>query len=905
MSEEVIVTGSQIRRGFDTPTPVTVIGTQDFARVAAPNIADALNQLPALKPSVTPQATTNLSKLAGGNFLDLRGLSYLRTLTLVDGRRYVPSTPEGVLNINIIPQAVVGTVEVVTGGASAVYGSDAVAGVVNFKLDHRLQGIRGSAQYGVSDYGDRKNYLFSVAAGTRFAQDRGHILIGAEHARNRGIPRVGSRGWGNSSVINNPAFTATNNEPSFILVDDARASNAAYGGVINSATGTGGTALLRGIEFIGGGQTRPFDYGTLTTATTQNGGTGVANTADLVLEQPYRRWAGYAGAQFVLAPAATAYASFAYSQSKMVGDSIIGNDQITIQRDNVFIPAAVRTILTANPGISSFVMGRTLNDYARGYFDQRAWTWQASGGVRGDLAPGWNYDVSYGYGRSRNNTIFADSRITAAWRLAVDAIDNPATPGVVDPICRSTLTNPTNGCLPLNLFGPIAPGEQAAAIASILGPSIRDWHQQQQVVDVVLRGTPFALPAGDVSFAIGGHWREFKTDVRADPLSASRPGGATVYRVGNTIPFRGRETVKEAYAEVLLPVLADSPFGERIEVDLAGRITDYRTSGQVETWKVGLNWRLNRIVRFRATRSRDIRAPNLQELFAAGQTLIFGINDAARSETYLVSTTQGGNSLLVPERANTVTAGLVLSPAPRLRASIDYYNIKIDGAIAALTAQQIVNGCATGDAAFCQLITRGPSSGGTPGQITGIRLAPANFQSIETQGVDFEASYAFPLGTGNVDLRALVTYVAQLDLVGFGGVRTELAGNFAQPLIDGVNGTSRIRAQFVGGFSNDLFRVNLTGRYVSGGRVTRDFIATKPTVPITDPIRSDGRFYLDLSGEINVFRTGDNGRIALFGSILNALNTDPPITGYDGYGAPRQLFDLIGRQYNVGLRFNF
>ena len=167
--EDIIVTGSQIARsGFDTPTPVTVVGIADFERVATPNIADTLNQLPALKASATPQSSTNLSKIAGANYLDLRGLTYLRTLVLVDGKRYMPSSPEGVININNLPQAVIGSVEVVTGGASAVYGSDAVAGVVNFVMKRDFEGIEVRGQTGLSDRFDRVRLLL-IAAGWAFA----------------------------------------------------------------------------------------------------------------------------------------------------------------------------------------------------------------------------------------------------------------------------------------------------------------------------------------------------------------------------------------------------------------------------------------------------------------------------------------------------------------------------------------------------------------------------------------------------------------------------------------------------------------------------------------------------------------------------------------------------------------
>ncbi|TPE60552.1 TonB-dependent receptor [Sandaracinobacter neustonicus] len=906
-NEDIIVTGSQIARsGFETPTPVTVVGIEDFQRVATPNIADALNQMPALKASATPQSSTNLSKIAGANYLDLRGLTYLRTLTLVDGKRYMPVSPEGVINVNNIPQAVIGSVEVVTGGASAVYGSDAVAGVVNFKLDDKLDGVRSNAQFGISKYGDRENWLGSVAMGKSFGGGRGHILFGADYAKSEGIPRVGSRPWGNQTLINNPAYTATNNEPAYILVTDGRTSNSTYGGVINSATGTNGTALLRGITFLGNGQVGTFDYGTLTTSTTQQGGSGINNTEDLVLEQPFERWSALGKITYEISPSFNFYARVSYSGSKMVGDSIIGNDQITIQRDNVFIPAAVRTILNANPSITSFTMGRSLEDYARGYFKQDVWAWQAIGGLTGEIKNSWNYDFSFSYGKSRNKTVFMDARITAGWREAVDAIDNPATPGVVDPICRSTLTNPANGCIPLNLFGVIGDGEQEAAIANILGPSIRDWHQTQKTLDFLVRGNVVELPAGPVGFAGGIHWRNFRSETTSDPISASRPGGATVYRVGNTIPFQGTQDVWEAYGELLVPVLADLPFAEALDLNLAGRITDYKTSGQVKTWKVGVNYKINDMLRLRATRSRDIRAPNIQELFAAGQTLVFSINDTIRNETYLVSTTQGGNPYLVPEKADTFTAGVVLSPASRLRFSVDYYDIKIDGAIAALSAAQIVSSCIGGDAALCQLVTREASTEGTsPGRITGIRLAPANFQSIRTRGIDFEAAYDFDLWNGRADARVLANYQLKHEMVGVGGVVTNLVGSVAQPFIDGLNGTPRWRGQAILGFRNDMFRANVTGRYVGGGVVTRDYIATKPDVPITDPIKVNGRFYVDLSGEVGLFDVGSEGKVSLYGTILNALNNQPPITGYDGYGAPRHLFDVVGRQYTIGVRFNY
>jgi outer membrane receptor protein involved in Fe transport len=903
--EDIIVTGSQIARtGFDTPTPVTVVSTADFERVGAPNIADALNQLPALKASVTPEATTNLSKLSGGNYLDLRGLTYLRTLTLVDGKRPTPSSPEGVVNINNVPQSVISGAEVVTGGASAAYGSDAVAGVVNFKIDHKLQGVRASGQYGLSDYGDNKSYLGSFAAGTSFADGRGHIIVGGEIAGSKGIPDYAGREWGDYAVITNPASTTTNGEPSFVLVNQPRSSIASYGGLINSATGNG-TALLRGTQFLRGGQTSAFNYGTVQSANSHSGGDGVCGICDAVLKQPYERWSAIASGEFEFSDAATLYATGSYARSDIKNaPSITGNDQITIQRDNVYIPTSVRNILNANPTITNFVMGRALQDYARGYINKKATNWQGIIGLRGNIGGGWSYDASYAYGKGRDYTDFAGARITANWQRAVDAIDDPRTPGVVDPICRSTLTDPSNGCVPLNLFGEILPGEQTAALDYITGNSIRDWHMKQQTADFIIRGAPFELPAGPFAIAAGVHWRKFDVDVKADPLSASRPGGATVFRVGNTIPFSGTEEVKEAFGEVLIPIFRDQPWAKNFDLNLAGRITDYRTSGQVETWKIGANYTVNDVVRLRATRSRDIRAPNIQELFAQGQTLIYTITDSARGENYSVSGTSSGNPFLKPEIANTFTGGLVLSPARNLQISIDYYNISIEGAVAALSAQQIITRCNDqADAGACLLITR--EAGG--GRISGVKLAPVNFQSIKTEGMDIEARYRTSFWNGNLDFRVLANYVNKLTLIGDGGVKTEMAGALSQVFIDGINGSPHVRVTANAGYSTDQFNVNLTGRYVGGGIVTRDKpVATKPyPAQITDKLYVNGRLYLDLSGEVTLFRpAGSDSKIALFGTILNLLNTDPPITGYD-WATARHVYDVIGRQFIGGVRVSF
>ncbi len=886
-SAEIIVTGSRIQRsGFTAPTPTTNISSADLERVAAPNIADALNQLPALRATLTPATSTNLSTALGGNFLDLRGLGFLRTLTLIDGRRYVPTTTTGGLNINTIPQALIGGTDVVTGGASAAYGSDAVAGVVNLRLDSKLEGIKGSLQGGITDHNDHRNFLASAAFGTSFGGGRGHLLIGGEAAHNSGVDKIGDRGWGNNpSTIFNPAYTPTNGEPQYLVVNDARSSNASFGGLINSVTygdGTSGPGPLRGIQFAPDGTPIPFTYGSLVTATTMNGGDGVPSTSDLVLETPVKRYSGFGRLTYEVADDVEVFAEFAYGRTESSNLSILGNDQIRIQADNAYLPDSIRDTMTAN-NITSFVMGRSLKDYGRGGIDVTTDTWQFTGGAKGKFGDTWSWDAYYGFGKTHNLALFTGSRITANWNRAMDAVFHPTSGAIV---CRSTLTDPTNGCVPMNVFGEGNVTDQAKDY--ILGTAVRDWKIKQRVAAFAVRGEPFSTWAGPVSIAFGGEYRKQSVDVTSDPLSQ-----VSGYRVGNAQPWSGDVNVKEGFLEALVPLAADQSWAKALDLNVAGRVTDYSTSGTVKTWKVGLTYDVNDSIRFRATRSRDIRAPGLDELFASGNTFIFGVNDPVLGTSYNVQNIQGGNPGLKPEEADTLTFGVVFTPTflPRFRMSIDYYNLELKGAINSLATSAIVDRCYTDTPALCSLITRPtPTS-----QITVVRSAPANFQAIKLRGVDVELGYGLPLFDGDLDLRALINYTDKLDLVD-GPNTTHLAGNTELITIQGVGGTPHWRFNTSATFATDAYKLALTGRYVGGGIITQNGSVDKESV--------NGRLYFDIMGEVTLIDNGDR-RVALFATIQNLMDKDPPITAWNGYGTTRSLYDMIGRVYNLGVRFKF
>lgn len=878
---DIVVTGSLLGRGgFNTPTPVTSLGTAEIQRIAAPNIADAINQLPAVRASLTPASTVNLGSLAGGNFIDLRGMGYQRTQILIDGRRYVPTTPSGGVSISTIPQALIRGVDVVTGGASATYGSDAVAGVVNLLIDNKFDGIKGSLQGGITDHDDYRNFLLSVAVGTAIS-DRLHLTVAGEASQNSGIDFIGSRGWGaaNPGIIANPAYTATNSQPRYIIASNVRAANASYGGVINSP------GLLRGIQFTPNGQAVPFNYGSLVSTSTMVGGDGANTSADGVGLAPVKRYSGFAHLDYEISNDLSVFVEGSYSQVKSRFLGLPGSEQITIRADNAFLPDSIRNTMATN-NIPSFTLGRAINDNARTITDIDIRSLQLVTGVKAKLSSSWVLDAYYSYGSTDNRSNAENSRITSRFNQAIDAVKDPLTGAA---ICRSTLTTPGNGCVPLNLIG--QGNASPSALAWVNGVSERRWKIDQHVVDATVRGELFDFWGGPVSLAVGGEYREQKVVTTSDAISAVQG-----YRNGGTIPYQGKVSVKEAFGELLIPFAVDQSWAKDLTLDLAARVTDYSTSGTVATWKVGINYAINDSLRLRATRSRDIRAPSLEELFQAGATSNLNVSDPVIGEDYLVTAANRGNPGLQPEKADSFTAGIVLTPTAirRLKLSIDYYNIKLNSAIIALTPASIVTQCYTTAPQLCSLITRGADN-----RITRVQNGPVNLQSVLLRGVDVEVAYPIPVGRDELSLRALVSYTAKAEIYD-GVTRIRLDNSVDQPTIAALGGSPNWRFNVSGNYIAENYRVSLAGRYVGGGHINNAF-TDKDIAP--DQATVKGRLYLDLSGEHSIVNVGKR-KISLFGTIQNLLNQDPPITGVGGYGTTRALYDTIGRIYTIGARFS-
>jgi outer membrane receptor protein involved in Fe transport len=900
---QITVTGSRIARdGYRAPTPLTVLNNEDIEATAPANVADYVNDIPSLVGSATP-ANSNLqisAGTAGVNALNLRGLGTARTLVLLDGQRSVGSTLGALVDVNTFPQGLIKSVEIVTGGASAAYGSDAVSGVVNFILDKEYKGIKGVAEYGITTYGDAPSYRFNLTAGTAFAGGRGHLLLNGELAVKEGLHGV-PRDWNNLGwfMINNPAYAVGNGQPERLVVSGAGLSQATRGGVITNTA-------LRGTQFGVGGAVSQYNFG-LNRDPWQIGGdwreTQVNNFQSLDPEE--NRKSAFGRLSFELFDGLELFAQASYAKSDNLGWLGVQLNQanVTIRSDNAFIPASVRSQLQAL-GIAQFTLGTTNADLPIRKNDTERELQRYVVGANGSFdlfGSNARWDVYYQKGISRTREMARDITNNARLAAAQDAVFAPAGNAIGVPagtiVCRSTLTAPTNGCVPYNRLGIRVASQEA--LNYVLGNPFRRQRFGQDVFAGNLSFDAFQLPAGPVSVAVGAEHRREK--VSGFVPTEFQSG----WFVGNFLPSFGKYDVTEGYVELLVPVF------EGLDLNGAVRGTDYSTSGYVTTWKAGVTYQPVPDIRFRATRSRDIRAPNLGELFTAGSTRINVLIDSSQNnQSVQFAGTTRGNPLLKPEKADQWGVGVVLTPQflRGFALSVDYYDITIRGAIGSVSAQTIVDRCNEGVQAFCANVVRGPNPFGNNLQVF---ESPFNFAQQRAKGIDIESSYRVPVGTGDVTLRAMATrYIknffnngidAPVERVGQNGVD---AGTTPKWLY-------RVQSSY----SNNGFTANLIGRGISAGVYDNSFIECTSNCPASTVTnrtinnnRIDGAFYLDASTSYEMDMGGR--ALQLFMSVNNLLDKDPPVVAPgpagSAYATPatnQSLYDLLGRTYRVGIRF--
>ncbi|PTQ07886.1 hypothetical protein CLG96_16925 [Sphingomonas oleivorans] len=916
--DEITVTGTRIARdGFDSPTPVSVISDKELRAEAPANVADFVNTLPSVRGSSTAANSSGAlsSGLAGIASINLRALGASRTLVLFDGQRSVASAATGVVDVNTFPQALIQRVEVVTGGASSAYGSDAVSGVVNFILDRDYTGIKAEYEYGETSYGDNPNHKASLTYGTPFAGGRGHILLSGEYFTQDGVHTI-DRAWNDAGFfqIDNPAYTPTNGQPARLVqagigpgqftpggLISTGPFRGTYFGTINPSTGQASVNQLafgptNGQWMVGGDYriTREGHLGSNSLVPDEDRASlfgrlsfDITDNIELFGQIAYSRYEGLSY----------------YQQTPSTG--------VVIRTDNAYLPTSFRTSIAAynaanDPDITSISIGTSNAGIPAAGSDNvrevERYVAGANGGF-GLVGAEWKWDAYYQKGVASLNERLINTWNNARVSLATDAVVNPATGQIV---CRSTLTDPANGCVPLNRIG--VGGVTQAAIDYIFNDGDQPYRRQTLKQDVAAfnfsTNNLFENWAGPVSVAFGGEYRKESVDGFVEPQFNSG------WLYGNYLPTIGSYNVKEAYFETIFPIIDGTDFNGAV------RITDYSTSGSVTTWKAGITSQIIDDIKLRATVSRDIRAPNLSELFAPGTARTNTVNvpltgGATRADQFVEQTT--GNTALKPEVAETYGLGVVLTPSffPGFAASVDYYDITLDGAVGTVTAQTTVNLCYEQNVqAFCDNISYAP---GSTTDISGIRLVPFNFATQESRGLDLELSYRREVGPGNLTLRALATHYISNRVDNGIDFPIEYAGVNA-----GGNATPDWNYRLTANYETGPWAFNVTGRGFSSGVYDNSFVECQTGCPASTVEHRtindndiDGAFYLDAS-VTHMFDVGPT-KAQAFLFVRNLLNRDPVLVGNGptGNNTPayaqtnRALYDVLGRVFRLGLRISY
>jgi iron complex outermembrane receptor protein len=922
--DQILVTGSRIvRDGNDAPTPVSVISAAEIEAEVPANVADFVNTLPSISGSQT--AVSNSGSLSNGqsgiSALNLRSLGQNRTLVLIDGQRSVGSTSTGLVDINTIPQALIERVEVVTGGASSVYGSDAVAGVVNFILDKDFTGIEANYEYGVTTYGDLPNHKVNLTAGTEFADGRGHVMVSGEYFTQNGKHSI-DRAWNETGFfqIDNPDRSP--GQPARLVTSGIGSSNFTPGGLITSGP-------FRGTYF---GPTNPatgyagvnqLTFGTVSGQWMIGGDTDItsANHAGSnSLANDEERIGIFGRASYEFSPAFEVFAQGSYN--RFDGYSIYQQTPstgVTIRLDNAFLPPAFLAQVNAfnasnDPAVSgvadvtgSISIGTSNAGITGSGADTTRKVQRYVVGGNGMFELGGidlDWDAYFQYGATDTNEALTDTWLNSRMAAQQDAVFD----GSGNIVCRvnidASTTNDLPGCVPLNRIGSDGPSQEALDFLFQVLPSREQYIRQKVWAFNLSTNEAFSTWEGPVSIAIGGEYREDSVNGYIDPINLE------TFLYGNFRVTKGDVNVKEAYVETLVPL------GLGLEFNGALRLTDYSLSGSVTTWKAGLTWEPIYDVRLRATLSRDIRAPNLNELFDAGTARTNSVNiplagGGVRAEQFIQNLT--GSTNLTPEIAETYGIGVVVTPSflPGFSFAADYFHIKIDDAIGSVSAQTTVNLCFEQNIqSFCDNIRY---VAGSTTDIEFIDLAPFNFAQQVASGMDLEASYSVPVGPGDLSLRALGTYYIK---------------NVSDNGIDAPNDTAGVNAG--GGIPTFTYRatasyafdsgfsVGLVARGFSSGVYDNDYIECVSGCPVSDPVARTintnsikGTLYTDANMSYE-FSVGPAMAEAFF-SVRNLFDVAPVLVGNgpDGNNTPaypqtnRGLYDTIGRTFRVGLRVKY
>jgi len=770
--------------------PVQTLDGDEFRLSGEISLADVINDVPALVSSLTAE-----NSLTGANALNLRGLGGDRTLTLVNGRRHV-SGFEGsqAVDIGSIPQALIERVDVLTGGASAIYGSDAVTGVVNFILKEDFEGLDVDVRGGISDKGDAENFSIRGVVGKNFHQDRGNITFAVDYIEDSELLEGDRRFTRDGRVANDGPSGLDLNGNGVEDCDDS------------SVGGNIGFGLAGCFVVDQDGTVRPFQDGAVGSVTNQFGGDGIrgSHNGDTLIPSVDTLSLNL-NASYEITPKAKVFVEGKYSSSEASTRTELNGffDLLTIAPDNPFIPAVLQNLADDRGGL---FVSRDPIDLITGEPDTtERETFRIVGGVKGEFDNGWNYEVSGNYGEFTSDTndenFLLLDRYFAAIDVVNDASGNPVCRTDIDPTATPPTTpfgipafdagifsfTPGDGqCRPLNILaGPLSASPEAV---SFVTTQVQDQLTLTQTVfSASLAGDSqdyFNLPAGPIGFAVGVEYREETSENRVNdfdqgilPQGTPFTAGALISSVSDneslgfnggtsrTLNSEGEYDVFDVFGEIRIPLVNGKKFFEDLSVDGAIRYADYSTIGGATTWKLGANWVVDNNLSFRGTLSQAIRAPNINCL---ADGIPVGFVDPLTARFTGVS---GGNPNLAEETADTITIGAIYRPhfIDRLSLTVDYWDVRIDNIIANVSVQNIVDECY--DAPdfpnqFCQNVTRNrDASSPIFLGFNFVRQSTINFARSEASGIDFSANYNFDLDENQFGFRVVGS--RQLDLDNF------------------------------------------------------------------------------------------------------------------------------------------
>lgn len=888
----VVVTGSRIARpDLASNSPISIITEDFFQQKGTVNVEEVLNQLPQVVPGLTAQVNNGGD---GTATVDLRGLGPTRTLVLINGRRFVPATNTGRTDLNAIPANLIERIDVVTGGASAVYGSDALSGVVNFILKDDYQGAEIGTRYGQSAEGDADTFDVHALLGSNFADDRGNATIAA------------------TFYERDPLFQDAREHSAIDLQANGSATGIA-GRLDNSPFnpyGAFGTAPAgSNYAFNADGTPRRF----VNAMPELNGGVGDRfNFAPInYLQTPQERYTLDAFLKYDVSDAVEAYAELYYIKNDAEANlAPTPATNLVLPVTNPLLTQETLDLLAtrANPNAPA-IFRRRMTEFGLRISDTSFDTSQVVLGVNGDIGDNWAWDAFYSFGRTGESiAIIGDISET---RLNASLAGCPTGAGTVP------------GCRIVDFFGPGKISADDVAWLRIAS-AVDQFEFERQNVMFTMNGTLFELPAGDFGTAFGVEYREDSS--KFTPSESSQRGDLSGFNA--QAPIAGSFDVGEVYAEINVPLLKDVPGFHTLTFEAAGRFSDYSSVGELTTYKAGMEWKPVSDVKLRSTYARANRAPSVFELFQAGDqsfptvTDPCALLDATGTEQYpggipaaiatvcqlsglpgdgtyaaqsnsQVEASLVGNTNLTEESSDTFTAGIVWQPSfiNNFSVTLDYYDIQVDGYVARLAGGAVAQteGCflsgVTNAAEYtanlnCANISRNPS-----GELL-ITEPLVNTGTLNTKGYDVALQYAFglPGDAGRLSLRVDANILEEYNLDGeeYSGLSSFDFGTLPE-----------LRANMRVVYDRGPFQASLNWQRIGD---------------VDERPGDGGDTHVDAWDYLDVYtRYTFAERFTLSAGVSNLTDKDPPliITGFTNTNTDNSTYDGIGRKYFAGLKIGF